>query len=513
MRVMASLTKIRRSVDWNVKHPNDKYPPSVPEHERLDVYDTRVPLNETLENWLFTVCLKNYLLDANAVVLIAPVSTNIMGTEYLQPFPIIYNSPLVVEFKPDELLIVKQTPETEGADGKGNEKAETFLVVTTEFIQRWERSGEGVLKTYEYRHNLGVLPAYKVGGQYFKSVGRSMIYESRISPMLPRLNDAAREYSDLQAEVVQHIHSEKWVWANEKCPTCRDSNGFNTGFVNHPRTKAKVVCPSCNGNLKVASSPYLNMVVRPTNENLGETPAPLPPAGYITKPIDIVKIQDERIDKHLYKALASINFQFLDQTPLNISGVSKEVDRDELNNFVYSVAEDLVRVLENAYKFSIEYRYGVIIKNESKRREIRPQIKVPEKFDLLNSNYLTEEIERTKKAGVSGVITASLEVEYAGKKFYSDPTVRELVQDTLLLDPLAGVDDEVKMLRLSNGGVSKLDYIISSNITQFVRVALERTENFITMTLDEKFKVISELAKEKEKEINALKVTIIEPRE
>lgn len=510
-RVLSSLTKIRRSVDWSVRHPSENYPSSIPEGERLHDYaDKRLPLMDSLENWLFTIALKNDLLDANAICLFVPKRTDISEGEYLEPFPIIYNSPQVVEWIPNELLIVKQTEETENLDGSEDENArQAWLVVTTTTLQRWEQ-GDGYNMTYEYEHQLGILPAFKLGGQYFRSMGKTILFESRISPMLPRLNDAAREYSDMQAEVVQHIHSEKWVWASNKCPKCQNAAGVPTGFINSEKDKKRIVCPNCKGNMLVPSSPYLNLVVRPTNENLGESSAPIPPAGYITKPVDIVKIQDERIDKHLFKALSSINMQFLDQTPLNISGKGKEVDRDELNNFVYSIAEDLVRILEQSYAIIATYRYHLLVA-ENKLRKLLPDIKVPEKYDLLSADYLTAEIKSVKEAGVNPIIINTLEAEFASKKFYTDPTIRDMVVTILRLDPLPGRSEDDKMVMLSNGGISKLNYYISSNLTQLVRTLMEANKGFLILEREQQFQKVVAQAEKEVKEMTAAKVDIPDP--
>jgi hypothetical protein len=507
LRVMASLSKIRRSSDWNVQYNLGNYPSRIAEEERLDWYtEKNYPITGAYENWLFTIALKNYLLDANAVVLIAPIMAETADNEYLRPFATVYNSPRVIEFIPDELLIVSLEPDT--SVGQKKAQAQRFLAVNKQSMQRYIQKDDGYVMEWEYVHNLGVLPAFKIGGQYFSSVGRNLLYDSRIAPMVPRLNDAAREYSDLQAEVVLHIHSETWSWASTKCPRCQDGSGIPRGFVNDDKTKKRLVCPTCNGNQLISSSPYSTLTVRPSNENMGEQAAPIPPKGYITKPIDIVKIQDERVDKHLFRALAAINMQFLDQTPLNISGVGKEVDRDELNNFVYSVAEDLVRIADNSYSLFADYRYALLVPERNDRAALIPEIKVPEKYDLLSSNYLTEEIKSVRDAQISSVVAAALEVEFASKKFYTNPIIRETVKAVLLLDPLAGVDEDDKSLRFSTGGVTRLDYVMSSNINQLVQDAVYNDPDFITLGRLEQLKIIRALAEQKVKEIDKLKVRI-----
>ena len=57
----------------------------------------------------------------------------------------------------------------------------------------------------------------------------------------------------------------------------------------------------------------------------------------------------EEIKQEIWDAYSAVNMEFLMDSPLATSGESKKVDRDELNNFVYTFAEDAVGVLDNAY--------------------------------------------------------------------------------------------------------------------------------------------------------------------
>ena len=508
-RVITSLTKIRRSVDWGIIHPREAYPPSIPDAEHLSEYTgDGFPRAESFEHWLFSICFKNYLLDANGVILFLPVNRELQQNEYLMPAPLIFNSPSVLEMRSGELLILRVEDDSAALNIDQTEKAGIYwLAANTQVIQKWKTSGSDFVMEWEYVHKLGILPAFELGGQYHETHGTHILRESRLSPMLERLDEAAREYSDMQAEVVQHIHSERWQWATQKCGKCTNDLGVPQGFINDDKTKKKVVCPSCDGMKTVSGSPYSQMVVRPSKESMGEQAAPIPPAGYITKETKIVEIQDKRIDEHIYKALSSINMQFLDQTPQNISGKSKEVDRDELNNFVYGVGQDIVRIGKKSMLIMGEYRHRIAVPDPKKRKEMLPDIRVPQKFDLLSSSYLADEIARLKTAGANPVIISELEQEYAAKKFYNDPRVRDFLTMVLDLDPLAAISEEDKMIRKAGRGITDLDYIISSNITELVSEASEDPK-FIQMRRSEQIKTIRRLAEEKMRVINAGKVGI-----
>jgi hypothetical protein len=503
-RVLTSLTKIRRSVDWGIIHPIEKYPDSIPPSERLNYYTEKgFPMIESFEDWMFTIAFRNYILDANGVVLWLPYNRDAAENEYLQPVPMIFNSECVLEYEPNELLIAKID------SYKKDKREQKFITADQERIQKWKRTDGGYEMVWEYEHQLGMMPAFVLGGMYRENIGYDIIRESRISPMLERLDEAAREYSDMQAEVVQHIHSERWQWATQNCTKCANDAGVSTGFINDDKNNKKITCPSCNGARTVAGSPYVNMVVRPSKESMGEQAAPIPPAGYITKETNIVEIQDRRIDEHIYKALSAINMQFLDQTPLNNSGKAKEVDRDELNNFVYGVAHDMVRIAKLSMRIMGEYRHNVIIKDAAARMELQPDIRVPQKFDLLSSSYLADEIAAAKSAKMNPVVIAALEREFAAKKFYNDPAVRDMLVLAMELDPLAAITEDDKMLRKANKGITEIDYIISSNITEMVRDAMQ-DEKFQTSSREEQLAILRSMADAKRKAINAAVIEVAE---
>lgn len=501
-QIITNLSKIRRSSDWSVTFDKDAVPPSVPEKESLQAYTEKYfPFYTTFESYVFSVLIKNYLIDPNAVILIAPLSTDIEANEYLKPYPVIFNTHQVLDYVENEYAVI----EIKKKRAKGGTEEKEYVVIDSEFITTWKAQGtQGYVKD-EYPHGLGVMPCFRMRGRFFKNydnIGRSgkhTVNESPIQTVAPRLKEYDREYSDLQAEVVQHIHSESWQWATQLCKYC-DVNGVSTGKITDKKTKKQTICPQCHGSGQVAASPYSQMVVRPSKSNMGEQPAPIPPKGYITKPTDIVKIQDERVNQHAYKALCSINMQYLMQVPQNQSGYAKDVDREELNNFAYGIAEDLVWMMDKCYYLFAKYRYRVrsdsSVFTDEEVSELVPKIAVPEKFDLISSNYLLVEMKSAQEAKVHPLIFAQLNYEYASKAFYNDPDVSALLKLTMRLDPLPGLTEDEKMTRLSNYGITEMDYIISCNVYQFTQRAIEGNEDFYNMPMREQKAVMKKYAAE-----------------
>ncbi len=188
---------------------------------------------------------------------------------------------------------------------------------------------------------------------------------------------------------------------------------------------------------------------------------------------------EEHTNGHIYKALSSINMEFLAQTPLNQSGAAKEIDKDELNNFVNSIAEDIVMVLDNVYSYICDYRYSLIIPNKEERNSMLPKIPVPEKFGLLNSSVLMQEIQTAKTSKVNPVLIKNMEIEYARKKYNFNPEIANELETIFELDPFYGYDQQEKMTMLANGGITEIDYIVSCNIAQFVQRAEKEKCRFL----------------------------------
>lgn len=471
-RVITSLGKIRRSPDWSIKYPDTELDNKIPEGESLsDYFGKNYPYHTSLTNWAFKIMLKNMITDPNAVLIIVPSNINHTATELLKPIPLTFHSPDVLGYEAGEFVLVKYK-DKETQTGEGLMK---YIAVDKEKIQWLVNDGKSIRIADEYVHDLGYLPVARLGGTYCKNEGAQIIYDSFIDPMLPYLNEAAREYSDHQAEILQHIFSETWEWASQNCATCKNDMGLSIGKVKPTTGKSLVRCPDCNGT---GISPYNKLIIRPAKVNMGEQPAPIPPKGFIEKNTEIARLQDERIEKHRYRALCSINFQFLDSVPAAQSGIAKEVDRDELNNFVYNVAEVLVENMDWVIKVSTDYRYETLIPNPYDREKLLPTIPVPQKFDLVSTGYLISEYQAAKTANMTGLVLSALEEEYVTKKFIADPEILEVLQLTFNLDPIPSRSTDEKMVMFQNGAVTKQAYIVSSNVTAFVKRALEEYKDF-----------------------------------
>jgi hypothetical protein len=497
-RVISSLGKIRRSSDWAILHdvPEERIS-RITEGETLEDYCERnFPYQQSVTNWAFGVLLNPYGDDPNSVVVILPLEWDVDEREYLRPYPFIFESQYVIDFvAEDYAVLINPLGSTYYVRGIPQEGKSYYTITTTEVVRYDQINSKGdLLPVLRQPIAFGEFPAWRIGATVKKAMGNTYYHESRLAPMLPELEEAVREYSDLQAATVNHIFPERFEYSNRECTEC---NGIGRRQEIVGGDPCNVPCKACGGEgvIAIVSGPYAKTVLKANSVLSGGAEAGKypPPPGYVQKDIGIVELQDTRVDKHIMNALGSINFQFLEQTPLNQSGTAKEVDKDELNNTVHAIAEDLVRNIDLVYRFCALWRYHLVYAIEDIEFML-PKINVPEKYDILSSNHLISEMDSAK--ALNPVIKNALEIEYASKKFIANPQVKERLTLVFELDPLPNISEDDKMTRLSNKGITLLTYVISSNIQEFVQRALEEDADFPDKPLAEQKKAMEKYAQE-----------------
>lgn len=488
-KILSSLNKIRRSADWSINYSGEWG--RIPEGEQLDDYcEKNLPGFYSLTNWFFAVWMKKYLTDPNAVIFVFPKEIPGQDAEgqatFLKPMPYVFDSCHVIDYVYEDYAVLQNPEGCFYRTKTGLQKGVSYYIITTETITQYDqasgRANDFVIAA-TYQHNLGLLPVYRIGAVIVDNSGDAYFYESRIAGIKPEFDEAIREYNDLQAAKVLHLFPERWEFVQTECATCagtgkRKNPNWFMGCESSIPSQVPCNADGCNHGY-IASGPFSKMLVRPANVGAGELQTiPTPPAGFVEKDIEIIKIQEESVNAHIYNALASCNFEFLMTTPLNQSGTAKEVDKDELNNGVHAIAEDLVRNMDWVYEVIAKYRYRVQYPEQDDIDAMVPVVSVPEKYDILSAKHLEEQLKAAKDNKVNPTITNALEIEYANKALNNDPAVRDMVELVLRLDPMANVDEDTKNSRLQNNGITQLAYVTSSNIQRLIQMAIEENNNF-----------------------------------
>ena len=493
-KVITSLSKIRRSPDWSISFDKNKVSSKIIEEETLEEYCSKnIPGFGSITDWAFGVLLKQNAIDANAVIAVLPLDMP-MANEYFKPVPIIFNSDRVLEFSQEkQIAILKSKKKINYLLDNGAinfNQGDRYYYIDDKEIVIYDQTKDGFIPVLEIPHNLGVMPVFKVKGEAYLQYDNMVVNRSRLDAMVPFLNKAASGDSDLEGSKIQHLFPLFWYYQNKSCNSCGGA-GKTTG------SDGPVECKSCSGSGKVKFSPYAHLQIDPAE--LGKQANPMPPAGYITRDTAILELQEKTVEKNNYKALAAINMQFLDQTPLNISGDAKAVDREELNNFVYNVAEDLIYSIDKVIYYINEWRYSFIMPDKKARQDMLPNIPVPQNFDLLPSDYLMQELTQARANKSNPFLLAKMEEDIAVKKFYGNPELASVIKLFFELDPLPGLTVDEKMSLVSNKAITQQDFILSSYMAQFIKRAIIDDAGFCQLSYDKQMVMLMKYVDEKMK--------------
>ena len=281
--------------------------------------------------------------------------------------------------------------------------------------------------------------------------------------MLPSLDKAAGELSDMDAEVVQHIYSTMWYFAGSNCSFCN-------GVGKVTKDGNAVVCTKCEGQGVMSKSPYQDIVLRqPRNKTLEGESIPTPPAGYVEKSTEIVKLQAERIKDHIDSALSAVNMDYLNKVGQSQAGIAKRYDRDEAYDFIYPISFYIIeQVMKPCIYWINRWRYNAVITDNVELNAQLPSIKVPEQFEILTSDMIADEIKTLRDGKIDPTIVMEKEIQYANKTFGDDKLTLQKLMLSKRLNPFPTMSEQEKQDALLTNSVSRFDVVKSIYLNSII---------------------------------------------
>lgn len=502
-KVYNSLLKIVRSEDFRIDYAKADLPSSVPDDEYLEDYcEEKYPTFDSVENWFASYGMKQMLVDPNGLVYVLPKTFEIEENQLYEPIAITVLSKDVYEYKENELAIfrVDRTYEYTTEGGKIKRKGIILGILTREGY--WEAKQINSKMDFDieevslFPEEMKYLPAWCLGGVQKKIAQDYILYDSFMAPMLPALDEMAADTSELSAEKIQHIYSTMWYYSMSDCRTCMGSGKVNV------KGKQSITCSVCNGTGGAPKSPYRDIVVKP--DALNGDKLPLPPAGYVTKSTDMVKMQLEILDREELMALSSVNHEFLSRTPIAQSGISKQYDQQELENFTSGVAKRMTVIMRNVYYFINEFRYMLLVPNEIERIKMLPVIPVPTKYSLITVEVLEAQMKAAMEAKSDPEIIDQLEMEYIAKKFPNEHNLRNIMRVKKRLDPFPRLTTQEKQDIVLSKNADPVDVLVSIYLHPFIEQAFidypedtEGKQGFCELDFDKQKEVIYKYAQDK----------------
>lgn len=522
-RVYQFLQKIQQADDFKIRWTNDFASTGIAEevggqNNTLSYYiNERLPLYGSLETWLFSSFLKTYLQDPNALVVVLPDFSEfvenpeeVQTLDWSRPYPqIVCIEDLILE---NENWVVFEVEEYED---KQKKEWKQYLALTKEGLLLFRQIGpfnqDNPFKVYELPYQFDYLPTIKVGSVVYEEEDGHLVYDSVLSPCLPSWNEVLFRTDDLNILWAIHALPQKWALKLSTCKTC---NG--TGFGTNSQ-KQRTECRECNGSGRASSTPFSLIEVnvdKSTAINPSPAMPPLPPAGYIERPIDAVKIFQEDIITKEFQGYKAIGLEILGQIPSNQSGIAKEYDRKELNTFCYSVCVHLTTVYRAATYHILVQRYGSLVASgiltEDRIKAALPMLTIPTDFDVLTSAVVSEMLTKAVAGKFSPLIVHGIEMDYVEKLYGENSMQKQYLKLLTDLDPLPFKSVDEKTLLFTSGGCSKKDYILSANLTNFVTQLIKKDPQWSSKSFETQMAEVNALAEAKVKEINSGVVPIMD---
>lgn len=499
-KVVTTLSKMERAEDWSVKFPEEKGLAKTHSFEKYVC--NNYPYFDSLLNWFFSFQLNNNCDDPNGVIAVFPLPkvNPLDDSEILRPFTTFFPSKKVIDFKEDAYaVLISEEKSVLNGQTENSASGIIYYMFDTDSWCKCVQVGDIKDFTFTYTiapHNIGYLPCLKAGGIVEEFKGGEKLYDSFVGDCVPFWDEGLRRYSDLQVQMVLHVHSEKWEIEDTPCKTCNESGRI---FIGHGDDRHSSICGSCGGSgTKSTRSPFGVKTIKPATKSSAtdSTPIPTPPMGYIQKPIGDTEFIDKQVRQCIENGLAAINMEFLMFEPEVNSGVAKSLDRQEVNAFFYMVTRFVIHNnLTPIYYLIAKWMYSEQMSDEEIMK-ILPVINVPTDFDILSEDIIAARLQSAKTAKLDPTLITELEIEYAKKEFGDNSNQVLLLESKAKIDPLPGIDGDEKMTILSNKGTTLEKYIISSNLTAFMNRAVSEDEQFLQLPYEVQYEVLKSYSNE-----------------
>jgi len=421
-------------------------------------------------NWFWNKRFKSFITDANSWTIVAPEQNPESDAMYGMPVCFFVFSENIIDFKDGEYVswfegeIFAQAKRMYEFDKK------SFRI----FIKQTnaDNANEWQLE-YEIINQTGILTACRAGGFPEEVIEGRDVFTSIIAPIAPFFIKAMNVLSDEDGARINHLHPYLVVHETDPCAVCGGTGWQRDQVPNANGKFGIIVCTACNGE-RYPSSPFGKLTVRPPLN--GEQPVPNPAAYYVERPIELLKYISEIIKDKVAGGFQALGFDFMYQVPLNQSGVAKEFDRTEGEYAMYRMAMVIAEHLQMLYYFMASWRQPAL--GDAKWKQQVPEIVLPEKFDIVTSDIVRQEMEAMGKAGITPEMTNNMQLIYAKKKFGENSKEYKKILASTQLDPFSSykLDDKIKLQ--NSPAIDIKDIYTSLNLPKLLNMAEEQDPEF-----------------------------------
>lgn len=393
----------------------------------------------------------------------------------------IYPADKVIRFERDYAMVLtdEKSPVTEG----DSTVMKGLVFDLYDDTNIWKISQTGKLTDWSfnvsifYRHQLGYIPAKKLGGMPLDKDG-NIYYKSILYDAVPLLNEALYDFSTQQLVKVGAAFPYRWVYS-DRCHYMGEHGQCDNGLLTIPDGDGikRITCPGCNGTgFTNPYSPMGLMHVRIPDNNLqSDKPIPSPPMGAEGPPVDILKWSDDMIWSMIGRAFIMQNIDVTADMPgervSDATATGRLIDREELFSFLQLFSSEIFDLYDFAIDSIGKLRYTSAWK--------KPVLSKPVNFAIRSETDLTDEIAKAKQNSMPEVALRRLMLEYIGTRFTDSSmtkAITDLIMRTDTLFTYAAADINAS---LATGYVQKWESELHKNIVIYIEQEIEANPEFL----------------------------------
>jgi len=483
-------------------------------------YFTRdLPVYGSLLTYFKTIVTPYKINDPNAVLMIdvgeIPVMEDedtgelvIDQTKELSPVCKIYAADKVLYFDRDEYVFVlgEDSSTVIGRGDKAERSGMVFYLMTTTTLYRIYQYGKKTEYQFKisevYEHNLGYLPARRLGGkQLTESQDDDIIYESYFMPAIPNLNKALKLDSTLDISINKMAYPVRTYYevacTNTGCKGGKIAGGpvYDASRIDSmqdlPTAATLKDCEVCHGTgILMGFSPMRDYIHTPRHNAGTDTQVPFPGFAYVSPDPTILQFNQQKIKEDIERAFMFLNIDVsVDKagTGGSKTATQSKIDREELFSFLLIISEELFGLLRFSINTILQLRYP-----NSQKSEVT--ICQPMTFEIRSLDEITAEIQSAQTNNAPDAVIRELLKEYVVLRFSTAKNLDVVLKAAFYCDALITKSDASIALLKGQNLISTLDAILHVHIFYFLEQKLLEDENYFSKKLPDIKKDMVEMA-------------------
>ncbi len=326
----------------------------------------------------------------------------------------------------------------------------------------------------------GEVQAIRVG--YKRDITtKGRTYLSPLHPAVGRMMKTVKSISELDLTTTLHTFPQKLQYVQsckgEESDVCRD--GYN---------RKQEQCKACNGSGVVIHTSAADAITLPLPKDKEEMLDLDKLLIYKAPPVDLIKWQDEYVEKLERKSLTDVFVsESLNQITKTQTATEKELDMESIYD----------TLLPFANKYSAIYRK--IVKMVSIFTDNENAIIIhafPKDFKLKTEKALLEDLKAAKEADAPTFLKTEIENDIAVKVYADNPHKMRQYEVKQQHIPFSGKTPEEITISINMGLTTKFDKILYANfdsiITEIDQEEIKEGNDFYLKPYDERVEIIKE---------------------